>query len=133
MCATPAITKAQNVASITGIVTDTSGAIVPDASINLVNTKTNATYIGKTAGDGSYRIVDVPPGPDYTLTVKKDGFVAFTISNLYLPVGVATTQDVKLELGSIQQTVIVTAEGSVTLNTTDTTIGNNIDAHAISS
>src|SRR6185437_11917908 len=131
--AVPAITKAQNVASITGIVTDTSGAVVPGASITVVNTKTNASYFGKTAGDGSYRIVDVPPGPDYTLTVKKDGFVAFTISNLYLPVGVPTTQDVKLELGSVQQSVTVTATGSVTLNTTNTTIGNNIDTHAISS
>ncbi len=133
ICAIPAITKAQNVASITGIVTDSSGAVVPGASITIVNTKTNSSYFGKTAGDGSYRIVDVPPGPSYSLTVKKDGFVAFTLSNLYLPVGVATTQDIKLELGSVQQSVTVTATGSVTLNTTDTTIGNNIDAHAISS
>lgn len=129
----PMIAMAQSVASVTGVVTDTSGAAVPGASIKLVDTRTETAYYAKTAGDGSYRIVDVPPGPGYSLTVKKDAFETFVVGNLYLPVATPTTQDVKLELGTLSQTVEVTAEGSVTLNTTDTTIGNTLDINAVSS
>jgi carboxypeptidase family protein len=129
----PSVARAQSVASVTGTVTDSSGATVPGASIALVDTRTNTSYFAKTAGDGSYRISQLPPGPGYSLTVKKDGFQTFVVNSLYLPVATATTQDVKLELGTVSQKVEVTAEGSVTLDTTDTQIGNNIDAHAIQS
>jgi hypothetical protein len=133
LCAVPAVTNAQSIASITGTVSDTSGAAVPGASVTLVDTRTNNSYFGKTAGDGSYRISDLPPGPGYALTVKKDGFQVFVVNSLYLPVATTTTQDVKLELGTVSQKVEVTAEGSVTLDTTDTQIGNNFDMHAVES
>ncbi len=128
----PSITKAQSEATITGVVTDKSGAAVPGASIELLDTKTGSTFFGKSGGDGSYRITDVPPGPGYSLTVTKDQFQTFVLSNLYLPVGTSTTQNVQLDLGTVNQKVEVTAEGSVTLDTVDTEIGNNIDTHAIS-
>lgn len=131
--ALPRLVKAQSVASVTGVVTDASGAAVPGAGVKLVDTRTGTAYFAKTAGDGSYRIVDLPPGPGYALTVTKDGFQTFVVGSLYLPVATPTTQDVKLELGTVSQTVEVTAQGSVTLNTTDTTIGNNLDMHAVSS
>lgn len=132
-CLVPTAAKAQNFASVTGTVTDTTGATVPGASIALLDTRTNSSYFGKTAGDGTYRIEDIPPGPGYSMTVKKDGFQVFVVNNLYLPVGVATTEDVKLDIGTLSQKVEVTAEGSVTLDTTDTTIGNNFDMHAVES
>ena len=43
----------------------------------------------------------------------------------------ATTQDIKLELGTANAAVEITAEGSISLDTTDTAIGNNLDMHAI--
>jgi len=129
----PMVANAQSVASITGTVTDNSGAAVPGASVALVDTRTNSSYFGKTASDGTYRISEVPPGPGYSLTVKKDGFQVFAVNGLYLPVATATTQDVKLDVGTLSQKVEVTAQGSVTLNTTDATIGNNLDTHAIES
>jgi len=129
--ALPAITRAQSVASVTGTVTDSSGAAVPDASVQLVDTRTGNAYSAKTASDGTYRIVDLPPGPGYSLTVKKDGFQSFVVGSLYLPVATPTTEDVKLQLGTVSQTVEVTAQGSVTLNTTDATIGHDLDMHAI--
>jgi hypothetical protein len=133
LCVVPTITKAQSFASITGTVTDSTGATVPGASITLLDTRTNSTYFGKTAGDGSYRIENVPPGPGYSMTIKKDGFQVFVLNSMYLPIATVTTQDVKLDLGTVSQKVEVTAEGSVTLNTTDTTIGNALDQHAIES
>jgi hypothetical protein len=132
-CIFPAVTNAQNFASVTGTVTDTSGAAVADASVTLLNTGTNASYAAKTGENGAYRIADIPPGPGYALTVRKDGFEIFVVNNLYLPVATATTQDVQLKLGTIQQRVEVTAEGSITLNTTDTSIGNTFDMRTIES
>jgi hypothetical protein len=131
LCSLPIVTKAQGTASVTGTVTDASGAAVPGASIKLTNTREGTTFFAKTASDGSYRIVDVPPGPDYALTVTKDSFQTFVLNGVYLPVATPTTEDVQLVLGAVSQTIEVTAQGSVTLNTTDATIGNNLDMHAI--
>ena len=55
-CIFPAVTIAQSVASVTGTVTDTSGAAVADADVTLVNIRTNASYVAKTGGNGAYRI-----------------------------------------------------------------------------
>ena len=88
----PSVAHAQANASITGLVTDQSGAVVPGASIKVTNASTGSNYFGKTAGDGTYRIEDVPPGPGYSLTVTKDGFQQLTVNNLYLPVGTATSE-----------------------------------------
>jgi hypothetical protein len=132
-CATPNVATAQSVASVTGTVTDTTGATVPGASVTLLDTRTNTSYFAKTASDGSYRIENVPPGPGYSLTIKKDGFQILVLNNLSLPIATVTTQDAKLELGAVTQKVEVTADSSITLNTTDVSIGNAIDQHAIES
>ena len=123
---------AQDVAGITGVVTDASGGTVSGVAIKLVNTRTGASFTAESGGDGSYKVPTVPPGPGYELTATKTGFRAVTIANLYLPVATTTTQNVSLQLGSASETVTVTAEGSVSLNTTDSTIGNNFDIRAVS-
>ena len=128
----PFVAHAQGLASLNGTVTDASGGIVPGAAVKLTNTRTNATFTAQTASDGGYKFVDVPPGPDYSLTVTKDGFQTLTLNGLYLPVATQTTKDLQLTLGSVSQTVeVVASTGSVSLNTTDDTIGNNLDMHAI--
>src|SRR5580693_5675707 len=119
-----AAANAQDVASMTGVVTDKSGGVVSDAHLKLMDTRTGTSYQAKSANDGSYKFPKLPPGPGYLLTVTKDGFETVTISNLYLPVATTTTQNVQLEIGSVSQTVEVKSEGSVSLNTTDSSIGN---------
>src|ERR1700686_233755 len=106
----PTIAKAQNLAAITGSVTDRSGGAIVGAGVKLVDTRIRATHEAKTGADGTYRIVDIPPGPGYTLTVSKDGFQTFQIGSLYLPVASTATQDVRLEIGTIDQTMEVTAQ-----------------------
>jgi hypothetical protein len=122
----------QDTANITGIVTDKNGGTISGVTISLVNAATGANYSATTGDDGAYLIPKVPPGPGYELTASKDGFQKTTISNLYLPIAITTTRNVTLEIGSVTQTVEVHAEGSVTLNTTDSTIGNNFDIRAVS-
>jgi hypothetical protein len=127
------VAHAQDVASITGIVSDESGGTVSGVAIKLVDTRTGNSYVATTGSDGSYKIPTVPPGPGYELTATKDGFRAVTLSNLYLPIATTTTENITLAVGSVNETVTVSAFGSVTLNTTDSTIGNNMDIRQISS
>jgi hypothetical protein len=129
----PALSHAQELAGLVGTVTDESGGAINKATVTLVNTRTGSTAQSQTGDTGLYRFVQLAPGPGYELRVSKDGFRSTTISNLYLAVATTRTQDVQLSVGTISQTVEVKSEGSVSLDTTDATIGNNFDLRAISS
>jgi len=124
--------RAQDVASVTGVITDKTGGVISGAHLKLVDSRSGAVYSAESGEDGSYKFVKLPPGPGYSLTATKDGFQSLSIANLYLPVATTTTENLTLEIGSISQQVIVQSEGSVTLDTTDSTIGNNFDLRAIS-
>src|ERR1700731_4440330 len=86
LSALPVPLAAQDVASLTGVVTDTSGAVVADVAVTLVDTKTNTTYETKSNSVGAYFFPKVLPGPDYELTFTKEGFSLQTIANIYLGV-----------------------------------------------
>ena len=122
------VLKAQDVASITGLVTDSSGAVIPGANVELVNTTTNSAYKAVTNEVGEYTIANVNPGPGYKLTFSRDGFQSVVISGVYLNVNATRTQNAKLPIGSTTQSVEVSASSeNVTLNTTDATVGNNFE------
>ena len=127
----PALLHAQEFAGLVGTVTDESGGAIGKAAVTLVNTRTGATMQSQTSDTGAYRFVQLAPGPGYDLKVSKDGFRSFTISNLYLAVATTRTQDIQLAIGTVTQTVEVKSEGSVSLNTSDSTIGNNFDLRAV--
>lgn len=119
---------AQDVASITGVVTDQSGAVIPNVSVTLTGTATGATYKAETNAVGSYTIVSVPPGPGYRMTFTHEGFKPFVVTDIYLNVSTTRTQNARLNIGSTTQSVEVSAGNqNVTLDTTDAAIGNNID------
>ncbi|MFC5860726.1 carboxypeptidase-like regulatory domain-containing protein [Acidicapsa dinghuensis] len=121
------VTYAQDASSITGTVTDTSGAVIPGAAIELTNTATGASFKATSNAEGSYTITSLPPGNSYKLTVSLQGFETFTVSDLALNVGVTRTQNVHLAPGNVVQTVAISAENAnVTLDTTDASIGNNL-------
>ena len=66
--------NAQAVASITGVVSDASGALVPGVSVTLQNPQTNVSYQAVTDSIGSYLILNVKPGPGYKISFSHDGF-----------------------------------------------------------
>jgi len=119
---------AQDVASLTGLVTDTSGALIAGATVELVSTTTNATYKTTTNSQGSYTLANLPPGPGYTATFSREGFESVVMTGLYLNVNATRTQNAKLPVGGASSTVEVSATNqNVTLNTTDATVGNNFE------
>ena len=128
----PSMLRAQDVASLTGVVTDTTGAVVPGVSVTLVNTSTGVTYQATTNSVGAYTVVNVPPGPNYKVTFSLNGFEPVAITGMYLNVGNTRTQNASLRVGNISETVQVSAAGQgVTLNTTDASVGNNFEVQLL--
>ena len=65
---------AQDTASITGVVTDSTGAVVPGVNVVLANPATGTAYTAVTNEVGSYTIVHVAPGPGYKVSFSREGF-----------------------------------------------------------
>ncbi len=128
----PNILVAQEVASLTGVVTDQTGAVVGGVSVKLVDKKTNTTYQTQTNELGSYTFTKLLPGPGYKLMFSKDGFRSSTVENIYLGVDATHTQNVQLAIGQSTETVEVNGSGSqVSLDTTDTTVSSTLNMNMV--
>lgn len=120
--------KAQDATSLTGIVTDTSGAVVRHATVTLTNPATGAKYSTESNNEGVYRFNSIKPGPGYKITFAETGFTSLTVSDIYLNVATTRTQNATLGVGAASDTVEVTGSAQdVTINTDDASIGNNFD------
>ena len=116
-------------ASLTGQVTDSSGAVVPGATVTATSAETNLAQTATANGDGIYLIAPMRPG-HYTLTVESKGFERYSQSGIELFANVAATQNVALKTGSVQQTVTVT-ENAELINTTTAELGTNVNEAAV--
>src|SRR4051812_47649639 len=88
--------SAQNVTgTITGIVTDSSGAVVPNAKATARNTGTAAMFTGATDADGTYWLRTLPVG-SYEVTVEAGGFQKFEAKDIRLQVNEISRIDVRL-------------------------------------
>ena len=120
------LASAQDNASVTGVVTDPSGAVITGVAVHLTNLQTGDTYKAVTSAQGSYIINQVKPGPGYKIEFIHDGFKAVAFSGLYMNVDATRTQNAQMSLGATTETVEVSAASQdVTLDTTDSTVGNN--------
>ena len=104
----PGTALAQASATVNGTVHDSSGAVIPDATIVLHNRGTNLDRNTTTNSAGFYVLADIQPG-EYDLTVSKDGFKTSQRSDLSLDVNQTSTIDYTLDPGTVQQTVSVQA------------------------
>ncbi len=111
-------------AEITGIVTDTSGAAVPDAKVSIINQDTGAKIVVGTNSAGNYSTPPLPIGT-YTIEVEKEGFKHATHPGIVLSGAQSFRQDVKLELGAVTQSVEVEG-GLEQINTENATVSHTI-------
>lgn len=126
----PAVAWCQgNFGGVTGHVSDVSGAAVAQATVTLINSATGVTTTVATTQDGVYVIASVPPG-NYQLTVTNSGFKKFNEQSLVITTGTTVTLDVKLTLGSAQETVEVTSTAAE-LQTTSAEIGTTMPEQAM--
>ncbi len=92
--------------TITGTVSDPSGGVAPNASIDVKNVDTGAVFHGGTSATGNY-VIPVPTGT-YEVTVTVPGFKKYVREKVEVRVASDTREDVKLVLGAVTETVTVT-------------------------
>jgi hypothetical protein len=110
--------------AVNGTVTDTSGAVLPKATVTITNNGTNLTRQTVAAGNGSYAFQDLPIGT-YTVTIEKEGFDKQTYPTIDVISDRTVTLNAQLKAGSISESV--TVQGSPLLNAVDTTNGYTLD------
>ncbi|MGB2716179.1 MAG: TonB-dependent receptor [Vicinamibacterales bacterium] len=109
----PAVANAQALyGSVTGNITDTSGAAVPGATVTIKNDNTGLELSTVSDETGSYTIRNVPGGT-YTLKTSLQGFKEFAQTNVQVIVGGIVRVNGKLEIGALTESVTVTSEALV--------------------
>jgi hypothetical protein len=95
--------------TVRGIVKDGSGGVVRNAAVSLTNVDQARHWDTRTADEGEYVLVQIPPG-NYALTVALAGFKTYERKGLVLQVAQTAELDVSLELGVVGESVQVQAE-----------------------
>ncbi|MFB3923543.1 MAG: carboxypeptidase regulatory-like domain-containing protein [Terriglobia bacterium] len=99
-------------ATITGTVTDSSGAVIPDVSVIATNVDTKVETSGATNEVGLFRILNLPVGP-YSLSFKKDGFQSLERTGVTLTVSQVAEINVTMRVGAVAQMIEVKAQAPV--------------------
>jgi hypothetical protein len=109
--------------AITGVVTDSSGAVVPGAKITAQNKDTGFVYNADSTGTGNYTVPQLPTGT-YDLRVEASGFKLFERRGLAVEPANVLRIDVPMELGTASETVSVTSEASMLKTENSATVYN---------
>ena len=106
--------------SITGLVTDSTGAVIAGAKIEAKNEATGSVYVGTTTGAGTYAFAALIPG-EYSISVTQMGFQKYVSVRNVLTVGQPLVVDISLKVGATGETVQVDASYE-RIETTNATI-----------
>jgi hypothetical protein len=109
---------------IVGTITDSSGAVVPDVKVRIVNEATLVPRVVTADKDG-YFVADALQAGTYTVTAERDGFNRLKKEGNVLTAGGRLTVDLTLQVGTVSETVTITATGD-TVNTTSGEISTTI-------
>jgi hypothetical protein len=96
-------------AGLTGTVSDKSGAAVDAAQVAATNQATNVVYKATATGSGSYSIPSLPPGT-YNVSATRQGFNTAVVKDITFHVGELLNVDLKLDVGSVTDTVSVSGD-----------------------
>lgn len=107
--------RGQAASSLSGTVTDPSGAAVAGAQVTVTDASTDAQRTTVSGSDGRYLVSALPVG-DYAITVRKSGFAAETRTGVHVAVGQDATANLRLRVAGVRQQVSVNANASI-LNT----------------
>lgn len=113
LCAISVFAQASQTGGITGVVSDSGGALVTGANVDVINESTGRSErTATTAGDGGFAITLLKPGA-YRLEITAPNFKKAVITAVQVSIGETTRQDVTLEAGRIEETVNVEATTSL--------------------
>jgi hypothetical protein len=115
--------------TITGLVTDASGGVLPNADVTALNTGTNASYKTTTSATGNYVFRAVPVG-SYRLTVGASGFKRAEVASVVTQVNEVTRVDVTMTVGAVSESIEVSTQ-AVTVNTEDASLRTVVDQRRV--
>ncbi len=118
-----------NTAALTGIVSDPTGARVAKVRLTLTNQETGVEVKAETNAQGEYSFPLLSPGR-YTLTTEAPGFKGSSHSGILLELGRVTRLDITLQLGQVDERIIVTGEAPL-LDSETSTVGQFIENRSI--
>jgi hypothetical protein len=124
-----AVSWGQQQATLSGIIRDPTGAVIPGAAVRATNVNTQVVLTAETNSTGYYVVGNLIPGT-YTMQVQKAGFKTALRSMLTLEVAQSATVDFVLELGQTSQEVSVHATAPL-VEKTDATVGGVIGPTAM--
>ncbi len=124
-----ALAQSTATGTISGQVTDSSNAVIPGATVTVVDKATTTARSTTTNGAGRYIFVNVTPGA-YDLKINKAGFAQAYVSQLVVEIGLVASADVTMKVGSNTETVEVQATG-VEMQTMNAAIGTTINFRAM--
>jgi hypothetical protein len=125
VCATTFAVAQSTDATISGVVVDSTGRVIPDAEVVTLNEATGIQYSSKTNGTGIYAVSILPPG-QYRVQVSKIGFKTLIKPGIILNVQSAMALNFTLPNGAVSESITVES-GSSMINTTDASVSTVID------
>ena len=125
LCSLVTSATAQSTATLSGVITDATGAMVPNAKVTATNQATGISSNTQTDSAGAYLFPSLPIGV-YKIEVTAAGFQKAVVTDLDLPVATSVTRNVQLKIGEATVTVEITAD-AVILDTTTNSMGQVIN------
>lgn len=116
--------------TILGTVTDTTGAVVPNVTVDVTNTATGVTNSVKSTGTGDYSVPNLIPGP-YRVSVNAPGFSKGVVNGITLVVGQDARADLHLKVGTTAETIEVNA-AAVALDTDTSAVTQTVSEQQVS-
>jgi hypothetical protein len=116
-----ATTPADTVGSISGTVTDQTGAVIPDTTVNALNLDTTVQQTTKTNGNGFYNFTALPVGR-YQIEIVREGFQPYKRTGLVIDVNSQLRVDITLSMGQQSEEVVV-SDTAVQVETQSTQMG----------
>ncbi len=115
--------QAQTVAgSISGLVTDSSGAAITDATVTVTDIDRSVVFKGTSNESGFYLVSPVPPGR-YRIEAEKSGFRRFVIETYPIATQQKAGVDIRLDVGAVSESVTVSSSAQLVETTTATLSG----------
>lgn len=121
---------AQYRASIQGVVSDPTGAVIPNATVTLTDLETNAVLKSTTSGSGVYNFNALPPSR-FSVVAEASGFKKKVLNNVHIIPDQANALNVQLELGDASQTVTVSGDTVPAMDTATASVSGTISSNEI--
>ncbi|MGH9929775.1 MAG: carboxypeptidase-like regulatory domain-containing protein [Pyrinomonadaceae bacterium] len=117
--------------SIRGVVSDQTGAVVPNAKVTLARKSTGGSQTAQTSSSGQFEFTNLQPGDDYTLGVEAANFKTLSLTDVKVSVNQVTDLQAQLAAGAVSETVTITAGGTELVETSTANLSKAFSARQV--